>query len=207
MDDGSAGLRSNHFGNALDEVPVGKAHADRNISSVFNEGPDFVKPSSRVLAPPGGISNIFSNEQEFRPSSRVLSRPGGNTSNIFGQEEVAAVASNRRDPNQSSLSMELSEHHGKKQFAGHNSSSFNLGNSDEGYVAPHTARHYSTLTNASTESEEMPFKHVQRRDPNARSQEIPMYFAIYLRDVEQGRRRFAGRATESHFDQYSIFNN
>lgn len=94
----------------------------------FTDDAEFAaRPSSRFLAPPGGISNIFNdNADPIRPSSRVLQRPGGSTSDIFSTEPVVQRAIpadprryqssfdeqplntiqsrgvNRRDPNQTS---------------------------------------------------------------------------------------------------------
>ncbi|KAI8913196.1 hypothetical protein EDD86DRAFT_273720 [Gorgonomyces haynaldii] len=106
------------------------------------------RPSSRVLAPPGGISNIFSDEPvQTRPSSRVLSRPGGQ-SNIFsdeplpvrkiqvdpsrfeshfkpGEEAEVIAAPNKRDPN--TESKEQTHHSTRRSFGGKsNESHFSL---------------------------------------------------------------------------------
>lgn len=97
----------------------------------------------------GGISNIFSDKpDEFRPSSRVLARPGGETSQIFGDGEIKGANPNRRDPNQPSNNP-VEHVFGKKQFSGHNETSFSL---------------YDTDSVNET--------HVARRDPNARSDTV-----------------------------------
>lgn len=53
IDGGHAGLPSSHRASEFDEMPVGKQTPKDLISSVFNNDEAPIRPSSRVLAPPG----------------------------------------------------------------------------------------------------------------------------------------------------------
>lgn len=56
------------------------------------------RPQNKRVNPNRGESDIFNVEEQpntFRPSSRVLARPGGNTSDIFGTSESMNAPANK----------------------------------------------------------------------------------------------------------------
>ena len=152
------------------------------------------------MAPPGGISNIFNADPEpLRPSSRVLARPGGPVSDIFSDEplpvrniqvdprrfeshiklgeeaaEEPKLTPQRRDPNWSNDQPEEMTP-GRRQYGNTNESHFSLG--AEQVVAETQNTRFSVNHNqsqVSLGSEEAPvLTRPVRRDPNATSEEAP----------------------------------
>lgn len=165
------------------------AGAKSDMSSILSGldiGAQYIKPSTRVFHPPGGLSsNIFATDSSSAQRSSVQVDPRRNQTqnSIFGDNVDENKHIPRRDPNRSSVSDESSsygdEHQrnmSKKMFSQNGSSEDVM----SAYPPQQTGRKMGANSGGAGGSfslqhneyiPQQPQAQVMRRDPNARSEE------------------------------------
>jgi hypothetical protein len=159
---------------SLDDTAAGGKPTPKSltVSQVLNGNDDLnveERPSSRVIAPPGGVSNIFGPPEIIKtPGKRISSASARTNVDIFSPENIPVAA--KRNPNWTETQDDAAPtpEMGRRQFAGKNNEShFSLAMESEGPNETIVSRkHFAVDT-----IEEQPAAIPQRRDPNARSQE------------------------------------